>query len=41
MEPLQLVLIIGTNLFGVYALYKICQFSYWFIKDKISGKEEL
>jgi len=41
MEPLKLLLIIGTNLLGVYALYKICQISYWFIKDRISGKEEL
>ena len=41
MDPLKLVLIIGVNIFGVYALYKICQVSYWFIKEKISGKEEL
>jgi len=41
MEPLKLILIIGANIFGVYALYKICQVSYWFIKEKMSRKEEL
>jgi len=41
MEPLKLILIIGANIFGVYALYKICQVSYWFIKEKMSKKEEL
>lgn len=41
MEPWKLVLIIGANLFGVYALFKICQISYWFIKDRMSKKEEL
>jgi len=40
MEPLELVLIIGTNLLGVYALFKICQISYWFIKDRTSKREE-
>jgi hypothetical protein len=41
MEPLKLLLIIGANLFGVYALYKICQVLYWFIKDRTSESEEL
>ncbi len=41
MEPLKLVLVIGANLLGVYALYKICQASYWFIKDRVSKKEEV
>jgi len=41
MEPLKLALMIGANLFGVYALFKICQVSYWFFKDKVSKKEDL
>jgi len=41
MEPLRLLLIIGSNLFGVYALFKICQALYWFIKDRTSESEEL
>jgi len=41
MEPLKLILIIGANLFGVYALFKICQVSYWFLKERVSGEEEL
>lgn len=41
MEPLKLVLIVGANLIGVYALFKICQALYWFFKDRISKGEEL
>jgi len=41
MEPLKLILIIGANLFGVYALFKLCQVSYWFLKERVSGEEEL
>lgn len=36
---MQLALIIGANLFGVYALFKICQFSYWLIKEKMSKEK--
>jgi len=38
-DPIRLLLIIGTNIFGVYALYKILQMSYWFIKDRSSDEE--
>ncbi len=40
-DPLRFLLIIGTNIFGVYALYKILQASYWFFKDRASKEEEL
>jgi len=39
-DPVSLLLLIGTNIFGVYALYKILQMSYWFLKDR-SKEEEL
>ncbi|HUS79374.1 MAG TPA: hypothetical protein VM050_12030 [Patescibacteria group bacterium] len=39
-EVFQLLLMIGTNLFSVYALYKIIQFGYYYIKD-MTNKEEL
>jgi hypothetical protein len=38
-DPVQLLLILGANIFGVYALYKILQASYWFIKDRSSEEE--
>ncbi len=38
-DPVRLLLIIGTNIFGVYALYKILLMSYWFIKDRSSDEE--
>jgi len=38
-DPVRLLLIIGRNIFGVYALYKILQMSYWFIKDRSSDEE--
>ncbi|KON31422.1 hypothetical protein AC482_00875 [miscellaneous Crenarchaeota group-15 archaeon DG-45] len=41
MEPLKLALIIGANLFGVYALFRIGQVLYWFIRDRASKREEL
>jgi len=34
-----ILLIIGTNLFGVYCLYKIIQVGYWFLKDRSSEDE--
>ena len=40
-EPFRLLLLIGANLFGIYAIFKSCQVSYWFIKDRISKREEL
>jgi hypothetical protein len=39
-DPLRLILIIGTNIFGVYALYKILQAGYWFFKDRSSKEED-
>ena len=38
-DPLGILLIIGTNIFGVYCLYKIIQVGYWFLKDR-SSKDE-
>lgn len=40
-DPLRLMLIIGANIFGVYALYKIIQASYWMFKERTSKEEEL
>jgi len=40
MEPLDLLIIIGVNLFGVYALYKIGQVLYWYLKDRASKEEK-
>ena len=39
-DPIRILLILGTNIFGIYALYKILQASYWFLKDR-SSEEEL
>lgn len=39
-DPFSFLLLIGSNIFGVYALYKILQMSYWFLKDR-SKEEEL
>ncbi len=33
-DPMGILLIIGTNLFGVYCLYKIIQVGYWFLTDR-------
>jgi len=33
-DPIGILFIIGTNLFGVYCLYKIIQVGYWFLKDR-------
>jgi hypothetical protein len=38
-EPLRLLLIVGANIIGVYALYKILQASYWFLKDRVTEEE--
>ncbi len=38
-DPIRILLILGTNIFGVYALYKILQASYWFLKDRSSEDE--
>ena len=38
-DPIRILLILGANIFGIYALYKILQASYWFLKDR-SSKEE-
>ena len=38
-NPLRLLLIIGTNIFGVYALYKIIQMGYWLLKERASEEE--
>ena len=41
MEPFEFLLIAGTNIFGIYALFKIGQALYYFVKNKMSKKEEL
>lgn len=38
-DPIRILLILGTNIFGVYALYKILLASYWFLKDRSSEDE--
>lgn len=38
-DPIRLLLIIGANIFGVYALYKVLQGLYWMIKDRSSEEE--
>ena len=38
-DPIRLLLILGANIFGVYALYKIIQAGYWFLKDRVSEEE--
>jgi hypothetical protein len=38
-DPMRILLIIGTNIFGVYCLYKIIQVGYWFLKDRSSEEE--
>ena len=38
-DPLRLLLMIGTNIFGVYALYKIVQEVYFYIKNQNSDEE--
>jgi hypothetical protein len=38
-DPVRLLLILGANIFGVYALFKVLQASYWFIKDRSSDEE--
>jgi hypothetical protein len=38
-DPIRILLILGTNIFGVYALYKILQASYYFLKDRSSEEE--
>ncbi len=38
-DPLSLVFMIGTNIFGVYALYKIVQVVYFYIKNQNSDED--
>lgn len=38
-DPVRLLLILGANIFGVYALYKILQAGYWFLKERSSEEE--
>jgi len=38
-DPVKILLILGANIFGVYALYKVLQATYWFIKDRSSDEE--
>lgn len=38
-DPLGLLFMIGTNIFGVYALYKIAQEIYFYIKNQTSDDE--
>jgi hypothetical protein len=38
-DPFRLLLIVGANIFGVYALYKIIQAGYWMLKDRASEEE--
>lgn len=38
-DPVRILLIIGTNLFGVYCLYKIIQVGYWLLKDRANEEE--
>ena len=37
--PLRILFIIGTNIFGVYALYKIVQEVYFYLKNQNSDEE--
>lgn len=41
LELKELLVIIGLNIFGVYAFYNILKVVYWFIRDKSSKKEDL
>ena len=38
-DPVRILLILGANIFGVYALYKILQAGCWFLKDRSSEEE--
>jgi len=38
-NPLRILFIIGTNIFGVYALYKIVQEVYFYLKNQNSDEE--
>jgi hypothetical protein len=38
-DPLSLLLMIGTNIFGIYALYKIVQEVYFYFKNQNSDEE--
>ncbi len=38
-DPIGILFLIGTNIFGVYCLYKIIQVGYWFLKDRSSEDE--
>jgi hypothetical protein len=38
-EPLGLLLFIGTNIFGVYALYKIISEVYFYFKSQNTEEE--
>ena len=38
-DSLRLVLIMGANIFGVYALYKIIKMGYWILRDRSSEEE--
>ena len=38
-DPIGLLLMIGTNIFGVYALYKIVQVVYFYLKNQNSDEE--
>ncbi len=37
--PIRLILMIGSNIFGVYALYRIVREVYFFIKNYSSDEE--
>jgi hypothetical protein len=37
-EIFKWVLIIGSDLFTFYAVYKVVQYAYWWVQDR--GKEE-
>ncbi len=38
-DPIRILLMIGTNIFGVYALYKIAQEVYFYIKNQSSDED--
>lgn len=38
-DSIRLLLVLGANIFGVYALYKIIQAGYWLLKDRVSEEE--
>jgi len=38
-EPIRFLLILGTNIFGIYAFYKVLQGIYWYLQDQTRKDE--